>query len=518
MFERDVIGLAWLCNYTNIKPYQRLNVMSMIGSRRKTEIETDTGYRIEYYQERNRPEDTPVAHLNFHLRNEIPHLECLKRIFDVLGGDFIQEWVYREPSGQYARRSAFLYEWLTGKILDVPENLSGNYIDVFDENKIVTASAFSIEKNSRWRVNNNIAGTADFCPIIIKTDGLKSVLALDIACKLNDLNQEMSEDLLLRSASWFTFGESRASFKIEGEEKQVDKIQRFTDVMARYTGKLNLPYDWASLQQEILGKTILNHFGLRQSPVFVGQVSNFQELVHYIAPHHDTLSAKLNGLMTFYAKTQGQSAILRSAVMAFAFVYIHPLADGNGRIHRFLLNDILRRDGITQEPMILPISVVITKNAQHKIQYHQILNHFSQDIMHCLHGLYSFDKQSIKYTDGILSNFKFNDYEQAEPIWRYPNLTQHVIYIADLLEKTIQEMREEALYLQRYDRAVSALKEIIDMPDHYAERIIRSIRENHGKLSNKLAKEYEFLQQDDLWQDMVDVVKSIFEHDTKNDK
>lgn len=62
--------------------------------------------------------------------------------------------------------------------------------------------------------------------------------------------------------------------------------------------------------------------------------------------------------------------------MAFAFVYIHPLADGNGRIHRFLLNDILRRDGVTREPMILPISVVITKNAQHKIQYHQILNHF----------------------------------------------------------------------------------------------------------------------------------------------
>lgn len=513
MFEHDVIGLAWLCNYANIQPYQKLNVISAIGSRRKTELETATGDRIEYYQERNRPAPTPVAHLVFHLRKEIPHFECLKRIFDALGGDFIQEWVNSEPSGQYARRSAFLYEWLTGKMLDVPEKIIGNYIDVLDENKIITASTLYVEKNSRWRVNNNIAGTADFCPIIIKTDGLNAVLELDIACKLDDLNQEMSEDLLMRSASWFTFGESRASFKIEGEEKQVDKIQRFTDVMARYIGKLNLPYDWASLQQEILGKTMLNHFGLRQSPVFVGQTSKFQEIVHYIAPHHETLSAKLNGLMTFYAKTQGQSAILRSAVMAFAFVYIHPLADGNGRIHRFLLNDILRRDGVTREPMILPISVVITKNAQHKIQYHQILNHFSQDIMYCLQGLYAFDQNNTKYTDGILSNLNFSAYEKAEPIWRYPNLTQHVIYIADLLEKTIQEMREEALYLQRYDQAVSALKEIIEMPDHYAERIIRSIQENRGKLSNKLAKEYEFLQHNHIWQQMVDVIQAIFQDD-----
>lgn len=36
---------------------------------------------------------------------------------------------------------------------------------------------------------------------------------------------------------------------------------------------------------------------------------------------------------------------MRSAVAAFGFVYIHPLADGNGRVHRFLVNDILRRDG-----------------------------------------------------------------------------------------------------------------------------------------------------------------------------
>src|SRR3546814_19182506 len=53
------------------------------------------------------------------------------------------------------------------------------------------------------------------------------------------------------------------------------------------------------------------------------------------------------------------SPVMRSAVAAFGFVYIHPLADGNGRVHRFLVNAILRRDGAVPEPVILPVSAVI---------------------------------------------------------------------------------------------------------------------------------------------------------------
>jgi Fic family protein len=50
-------------------------------------------------------------------------------------------------------------------------------------------------------------------------------------------------------------------------------------------------------------------------------------------------------------------------VAAFGFVYIHPLADGNGRVHRFLVNDLLRRDGAVPEPMILPVSALIAGSA-----------------------------------------------------------------------------------------------------------------------------------------------------------
>jgi hypothetical protein len=47
----------------------------------------------------------------------------LARLFERAGPVFIQAWIAAEPTGQYARRAAFLYEWLTSESLQVPERL-----------------------------------------------------------------------------------------------------------------------------------------------------------------------------------------------------------------------------------------------------------------------------------------------------------------------------------------------------------------------------------------------------------
>ena len=64
-------------------------------------------------------------------------------------------------------------------------------------------------------------------------------------------------------------------------------------------------------------------------------------------------------------------------MLAFGFVYIHPLADGNGRVHRFLFNDILRRDGVLPESVILPISSVIAESSSEQQRYAQLLDDVS---------------------------------------------------------------------------------------------------------------------------------------------
>src|SRR3546814_11395524 len=87
----------------------------------------------------------------------------------------------------------------------------------------------------------------------------------------------------------------------------------------------------ATLQAEIVGLSLTERFGLRRSPVFVGEESLRAPVVHYIAPHWDDVPELIAGLEQFSAKTAGAKAdsIARAAVLSFGFVYIHPLADGN---------------------------------------------------------------------------------------------------------------------------------------------------------------------------------------------
>ncbi len=47
--------------------------------------------------------------------------------------------------------------------------------------------------------------------------------------------------------------------------------------------------------------------------------------------------------------------IIRAAATVFGFVFIHPFEDGNGRIHRFLIHDILSRDSFMPAGMIIPM-------------------------------------------------------------------------------------------------------------------------------------------------------------------
>lgn len=528
------IGALWLIDYFKLKIFLPLAVSSGIASRRFTEIEKSTGYRVNLYPEQQRPKidttkfsvplvakhktATPqilwdiIAHLQFHLRHEIPHFEFLSRLFEVLDEQIIQHWVDSEPTGQYARRAAFLYEFFTGKSLISPKKIGGNYVDVINEKQLVAASREYVEKNTKWRVNNNLPGNRNFCPMVLKTEAVLQASSLEIKPLLQQLDNDVGQDTVLRSAAWFTLGESKASFLIEGESDKTDKIQRFAHVMARFTGKMDLPLQLGTLQKEILGShTVIKNFGCRQSPVFIGINHHFQDLVQYIAPPYTTVREKLEGISEFWQKTSGQSAVMRTAVVAFAFVYVHPLADGNGRVHRFLMNDLLRREGETDDPIILPISGLITENSTEKSRYYQVLNEISAVVMQCLEGQYSFTYEQKLYPDGIRSNFVVQNEELAEPIWQYPNLTTHVNYFADVVQKTITVyMKQEVAYLQQHDRARMALKAIVDMPNHYADRIIRSMLDNKGQLSQKLKKEYEFLAQEGVWEEMVAAVQAVF--------
>lgn len=513
MESHNLIGGAWLATHYGLNLVTPLAVQSRIGGRRRTELAD--GVANETFVEAMRPAPNLGGHLKFHLKHEVLHLELLNRLFEQLDQAELVDWIQQEPSGQYARKAGFLYEWLTGRELHLTAAIGGAYVDVLDDRKLVAASPSQSAANRRWRVRDNLPGTTAFCPIVRKTRDWTNAVAVDVRHLLQDLAAEFGEEALLRSAVWMTLRESKASFAIEGEANKADRIQRFANVLAQRTGEGELPLSdptLGDLQGEILGgQTTLKQFGLRQSPVFVGEVVRFQEVVHYVAPPADELSQMLNGLSVFWERTAGQSAVMRSAVLAFGFVYIHPLADGNGRLHRFLINDVLRRDGVVQDPMIVPVSTLITKDAAEQRAYTRLLDTVSRPLMTALAGHYGFTEHQTTYPDGIHSNFQFSGERIARPLWRHIDLTQHVVWLADALKRTINEhMRHEAQYLQQHAQARAAIKEIIEMPNLQIDRIIRSAEDNQGKLSNALAKEMPTLTEPGLWDAITNAIAVAF--------
>ena len=145
--------------------------------------------------------------------------------------------------------------------------------------------------------------------------------------------------------------------------------------------------------------------------------------------------------------------------------------------------------------------------------YEQVLNVISKPLMDRVRDEVYFDRSKYTvYPDGVPSNFSFCADDIARPVWRYPNLTEHVIFMVRLIRRALtEEMEVQSKILLRFNNASLAIKEIIEMPNHQIDRIIRSVREQRGVLSNKLAKEMPILTQGDLWQRVAAAVNEAFD-------
>lgn len=504
----DWIGYKWLEEAYGVASVQRLRTESRIAKSRATE--TVDGYVRETYTTAVRPQNTLAGHLTFALKHEGVHLEFLARLFAVLPKAELEAWVRAEPNGLYAHRAGFFYEWLTHDTLDFQGVTGGAYVNALDEQRYFTATQAS--NIPRWRVRDNLPGTRDYCPIVLRTPGVVQAAELDISAQMQQLEAEFGVELLMRSAVWLTNKESRASFAIERETRFVDRIKRFAAVMASRCGHYANPLDesaTADLQREILGPNA-TRYGMRQSPVFVGESDHYTQVVHYIGPHWDDAPSMLRGLRAFEDRTRGQASVVRAAVLSFGFVYIHPMVDGNGRISRFLINDTLRRDGVLPEPFILPVSATITRSATNRRGYDQVLESFSKPLMARYADQYRFGHE-VKGADGVTYNLEFDGYADAALAWRYPDLTDHVEYLGVVVQDTLQhEMRKEANFLRQLRAAREAVKNLLDGPDADIDRIIRSVRE-HGAVSNKLKSEFNMLADEVLAGQVVEVIASAFE-------
>jgi hypothetical protein len=482
-------GYNWLSQEYDVAPVQPFRVRSVIGSARSRAV--SNGFTVKTYPAHYQPDATLSAHLTFALKHEGVELDFLTRLFEVTGPEPIAKWVLEEPTGAYARRCGFLYEWLTGSILDGVGDAGGNYVDLLAPSQYLTATA--ADKVRRWRINNNLPGTRAFCPMVDLGERGPTDPA-PLRAEIDSMVDQFGLETIERAVNWLTIKESKASFAIESEGKEDDRIRRLARAMSTHCGKIESALTEEGMlliQRAVMGdKMVGAKLGIRRSPVFVGHTNSiFEPVIDYLAPHHEMMAEMMEGLRAFEQRTRGQSPLLRAAALSFGFVYIHPLSDGNGRLSRFLINDILRRDGFLPAPVILPVSAVISENAMRRAAYDTALEHLSRPLMVTMNPVCKFGA-TVKHEDGVESNLHVADWSRGLATWRYADLTFQSEYLVDVIRHSILHgLKDEAVYLLRYDTARDSLKEIIEGRDEDYATIIRSLVTNM-KVSSRLRKMY----------------------------
>ena len=169
--------------------------LSAIGERHR--ITEEGGWRI--MTPRHAPHATLEGHLTFALKYEGLDLAVLKRLFLAAGAGAIETLVREKSTGAYARRIWFLYEWLTGRRLDLPNASTGRYVPVVDPEQQFVAKG---ENAPRYRVKNNLPGTPAFCPLVFRTKALEQFISLNLPDRARETVAAVPRDLLARTAAF----------------------------------------------------------------------------------------------------------------------------------------------------------------------------------------------------------------------------------------------------------------------------------------------------------------------------
>ncbi|WP_298146459.1 Fic family protein [Flavobacterium sp.] len=427
---------------------------------------------------RHAPEDNLYKQLVFALKYEGLNLLFFKKLFQKISKEEVTALVQIEPTGQYSRKIWFLYEWLMHNKLDIPDLIQGNFVNLLDEE--MQYAAGTPIKSSRHRINNNLPGTVDFCPLIFKTEKLENFIAKNNPDSIKTTISGFRKDILLRTSSFLLLKDSKASFSIEGETPTQNRAIRWGKAIGQAGSKPLSPDELCRLQQIVIENSRFTKMGYRTEGGFVGE--HDRETGEPIPEH---LSAKaadvetlINGLINSanYLESTNFNPVLAAAKIAFGFVFIHPFVDGNGRIHRYLIHHLLAAMKYSPQGIVFPVSAAILERIA---DYQRVLEAYS-------HPLLDF----IEWEKTAKNNVKvLND---TIDFYRYFDATPQAEFLFECVDTTIhQTIPAEINYLQKYDQMKQWLDNQFQMPDGTVALLIRFLEQNQGTLS-KRAKEKEF--------------------------
>lgn len=452
----------------HVLPNWHTSSVSPTGTLRST---LQSGQVESVYPQSYWPGERTGDHLEFALKYDGINLGILSALFEVVPADEIADWIASKPTGKYARRIWFLYEFLTGRELPLPDLTQGNYIELLEANRYYTTKPG--RRGQRQRVIDNLLGGRAFCPVIRRTAKLSAMEGLDLRQRCVDVVKAYAPELLRRALSYLYNKETRSSFAIEHIKPNASRTEKFIGLLEMAEHR---DFCEKSLLIDVQNRIVDPRFqdrDYRTNQNYVGQTVSYQkQFVHYVCPKPDDLPELMDGLLTAHRlmKEGAVPAIIHAAAISYGFVFMHPFEDGNGRIHRFLIHNILSlRDAIPQG-LMFPVSAAILKNPA---LYDHSLEAFSSPLIRLIE--YHLDELGQMIVAGETGRW-----------YRYIDMTAQAEALYEFVGLTIEhELVEELDFLASYDKAKQAMQEIVDLPDRLIDLFIQLCLENNGRLSAK---------------------------------
>ncbi len=428
---------------------------------------------------RRRPSDDLGAHLEFALKREGVDLSVLTALFRSIDPGEVTEVVRKTPTGKYARRIWFLYEWLTGHTLNLPDAPKVKAEPVVDPELQVASEEGDI--SSRHRVVDNLPGPPEFCPMVRWTPELRAHVGRRWDERAREVLGRVHPDIISRAAAFLLLSDSRSSFQIEGERPGLNRVERWGRAIGE-AGDVDLSVDeLVRLQRVVLGESRFVNPGLRREGGFVGEHDRVTRapLPEHISARPEDLHDLVTGLIEFERRSleRGIDPVITATLVAFGFVYIHPFEDGNGRIHRWLIHHVLARAGYNPDGLIFPVSASILRNVS---EYEKVLRSYSAPLL-----------EYIEWEATERGNVRVRN--ETDRFYRYFDATAHAEFLYDQVAETVErDLPREVAYLEGFDRFAEEVQRLLgDMPHSTVDLLHRFLAQGQGRLS-KRAREKEF--------------------------
>lgn len=151
-------------------------------------------------------------------------------------------------------------------------------------------------------------------------------------------------------------------------------------------------------------------------------------------------------------------------------MYVHPLQDGNGRLHRSLIHHVLAERKFTPPGMVFPVSSVMLDRID---QYRVTLQGHSGALMPFIEWRPTLDRNVEVLND-------------TADLYRYFDCTEEAEFLYACVERTVEhDLPYEIDYLRRHDEAMRRIMDTVEMPNRLAENLIMFIRQNAGSLPRR---------------------------------